>query len=485
MKFFFKTNANQNIGSGHLQRCLNLARVLKGKNQIYFLLTKTSTSIVKKLRNEFKIINFKDDKDILKKAKTIFKHKKDSFLIIDDYSINYKWEKIISGFFYKTLVICDDISKKHYCNLYLNQNILDIQSNIKIQKKYKENYLVGPKYALLDKNYSLLLKKKAKKRNKLKNILISFGGSDKENLTERVLELLAAKKYNFNVIVILGNSYQYSFKLKKKFKNFKNITFHKNLKSLAKIYYNTDLSIGAGGISSWERICFSIPSLVFQVSKNQKFTIDNLKKKKMIIYAGKETNFNKHKFKQQILHIKNNFIKIKKQSQDSDIFVDGYGASRVAEILMPSTTAETSLKKASKSDVYSYYNWANDKDVRASSFNQKKILLQDHKKWFYKQLRYPKKNLLYIFKTNKVYLGQTRLNISHKTAKIDYSIDRDFRKKGLGSYMLKLVLKKNKSKKLRFYAEVKKDNVKSINIFKNLKFKSISKKNKIIFEKFN
>ena len=51
--------------------------------------------------------------------------------------------------------------------------------------------------------------------------------------------------------------------------------------------------------------------------------------------------------------------------------------------------------------------------------------------------------------------------------------------------MLKLVLKKNKSKKLRFYAEVKKDNVKSINIFKNLKFKSISKKNKIIFEKFN
>ena len=104
--------------------------------------------------------------------------------------------------------------------------------------------------------------------------------------------------------------------------------------------------------------------------------------------------------------------------------------------------------------------------MRASSFNQKKILLQDHKKWFYKQLRYPKKNLLYIFKTNKVYLGQTRLNISHKTAKIDYSIDRDFRKKGLGSYMLKLVLKKNKSKKLRFYAEVKKDNVKSINIFK-------------------
>ena len=480
MKFFFKANANQNIGSGHLQRCINLARVLKDKNKIYFLLTNTSNSIARRLKKEFKIINFRNNKEILIEAKKIFKERKDCFLIIDDYSIKYRWEKLISNYFYKTMVICDDLSKEHYCDLYLNQNILDIKSNV---KKYKENYLLGPKYALLDKNYSQLSKKKVSKSNKLKNIIITFGGSDKENLTDKVLEVTSIKKYNFNINVILGDSYQYSNELKKKYDKFNNITFHKNLKSLAKIYYNSDLAIGAGGVSSWERVCLKIPSLVFQVSENQKFTINDLKKKKMIIFAGKEENFNKHKLEKQILFIKKNLKKIKNQMEEGDIFVDGNGANRVAEILLPSTFNEAKLKKASQSDLYAYYNWVNDIDVRISSFNKKKIKFQDHKKWFYEQLKYPKKNLLYIFKTKKVYLGQTRLNISNKIAKIDYSVDKDFRNRGLGLEMLKLVLKKNNFKKLKFYAEVKKKNKKSINVFKNLKFKNFSKKNKIIFEK--
>jgi len=91
--------------------------------------------------------------------------------------------------------------------------------------------------------------------------------------------------------------------------------------------------------------------------------------------------------------------------------------------------------------------------------------------------------LLYIFKTKKVYIGQTRLNISNKIAKIDYSIDKDYRNRGLAFEMLKAVIKKNKLKKLKYYAEVRKENKKSINIFKKLKFKQFSSQNNIIFKK--
>ncbi len=203
----------------------------------------------------------------------------------------------------------------------------------------------------------------------------------------------------------------------------------------------------------------------------------------MIIFAGKEKNFNKHKFEKQILFIKKNYNKIKKQMQKNDIFVDGNGVNRVAEILLPSKFNEIKLIKASKNDVYAYYNWVNDKEVRINSFNKKKIKFQDHKKWFYQQLKYPKKNLLYIFKTKKVYIGQTRLNISNKIAKIDYSIDKDYRNRGLAFEMLKAVIKKNKLKKLKYYAEVRKENKKSINIFKKLKFKQFSSQNNIIFKK--
>ena len=45
------------------------------------------------------------------------------------------------------------------------------------------------------------------------------------------------------------------------------------------------------------------------------------------------------------------------------------------------------------------------------------------------------------FKSKKLYLGQTRLNIENKIAKIDYSIDKD-QKRGLGLEMLASILKK-------------------------------------------
>ena len=41
MHFFFKTDANENIGSGHLQRCLNIASLIDKKNKITFLFHRT------------------------------------------------------------------------------------------------------------------------------------------------------------------------------------------------------------------------------------------------------------------------------------------------------------------------------------------------------------------------------------------------------------------------------------------------------------
>ena len=48
----------------------------------------------------------------------------------------------------KIFVIDDYISKKHFCNLLINQNL---SNNI----YYKDNYikLTGPKFALINPNY--------------------------------------------------------------------------------------------------------------------------------------------------------------------------------------------------------------------------------------------------------------------------------------------------------------------------------------------
>ena len=54
MQFYIKTDANKDIGSGHLQRCLNLAEFLKSEHDVTFIFCNTSNLII----NEVKKMNF-------------------------------------------------------------------------------------------------------------------------------------------------------------------------------------------------------------------------------------------------------------------------------------------------------------------------------------------------------------------------------------------------------------------------------------------
>ena len=484
MHLFFKTDANEQIGSGHLQRCLNLAEFLKNKHKVTFIFCDTPKLILKEIKKNFKIIVFKDNKNILNNAKKFFKKKDHNYLILDDYSVNYHWEKSISYYFSKVLVIGDHLDRKHHCDFYLNQNIIDSKSQEYISKKFSNiKCLLGPKYALLDKRY-LKYSRKEKIRDSLKNIIISFGGSDRENLTAKVLDVLSQKKFNkFNIKVAIGKNYKYFDDLIKKYKTNKKIIFYKGLNSLANINHNSDLSIGAGGITTWERLCLSLPSLVFQVSDNQKVTIDLLRAKRVIVYAGKEKNYNKSNFEKLIKLVIKNYKKISQNMEYGKILVDGRGSMRVSEILFPTSKLKTTTRKAKKEDLYDYYNWASDKKARESSFSKKKINFKNHKRWFSRQLKFSKKNFLYVFGTKDLPFGQTRFNLSNKIAKIDYSIDKDFRQRGLGLKMLKKVIKKKELKNLSIFAEVKTLNTAMQKILKNLNFNILSQRNKIIFHK--
>ena len=96
MHFYIKTDANEDIGSGHLQRCLNLAEFLKSEHYVTFLFCNTSNLIINKVKKNFKTIVFKDNKNLLDKIKKNLKKNKYNFLILDDYSTNYTWEKLFT-----------------------------------------------------------------------------------------------------------------------------------------------------------------------------------------------------------------------------------------------------------------------------------------------------------------------------------------------------------------------------------------------------
>lgn len=49
-----------------------------------------------------------------------------------------------------------------------------------------------------------------------------------------------------------------------------------NVQDMAKLMANSDLAIGAGGSTSWERCCLGLPSLIGVIADNQKFIAEAL-----------------------------------------------------------------------------------------------------------------------------------------------------------------------------------------------------------------
>ena len=62
--------------------------------------------------------------------------------------------------------------------------------------------------------------------------------------------------------------------------------------------------------------------------------------------------------------------------------VDGNGALRVSEFLVPTPAAELRLRRTTVSDAHSYYDWVNEAEVRRQSLVSERIPWEQHRQWF-------------------------------------------------------------------------------------------------------
>ena len=93
------------------------------------------------------------------------------------------------------------------------------------------------------------------------------------------------------------------------------------------------------------------------------------------------------------------------------------------------------FKLASEKDCDLLFYWANDTEVRKNSFKNDKILYEDHVKWFNSKI-HSDKCIIFILYFNEMPAGQVRLDMENGTGIISYSVDKDFRGKGLSIIML-------------------------------------------------
>ena len=133
------------------------------------------------------------------------------------------------------------------------------------------------------------------------------------------------------------------------------------------------------------------------------------------------------------------------------------------------------IKKANKDNLENIFNWRNDSYTRKMFFNSKIITLDNHKKWFNKNLN-SKKSHMYICENDKVAIAFVYLKLIQKNY-FEISINVNPKYRGLGfsskiiSKTINLFSSLKINKKFNIVAKIKKNNPKSLRAFIRSGFK--------------
>ena len=172
-------------------------------------------------------------------------------------------------------MIDDLANRKLYCDILLDQTFGRLKDDYKNFVSSHTIMLLGSKFILLRDQFRKLKDKAFIRRQHfsgIKRILISFGGADFNNNTVNILNILSKVEFTYEPIVdiALGSSNLYKEQIKKQIEKHKfKINMLDNVYNMAKLMLNADVSIGAGGTTSWERCFMALPTVLLIDAKNQ------------------------------------------------------------------------------------------------------------------------------------------------------------------------------------------------------------------------
>ena len=330
---FIRVDSSPEIGIGHMMRCLTLAQELKNNfDKIIFLTQKDSGNFIGTImKNEFEVIfipTTNNDPNIIKNLITAYSENK-NFLLIDHYDIGSNFESSLKNIFERIFVIDDLANRKHDCDLLIDQNYYrDLNQRYEKLIQNGTITLLGPKYAIIRPEFRKINKKTIKKNSQIKKILVSFGGSDPTNECKKVLDALCSIENSKFEIIVAAGIYNHKFEqLKKLYEKYSNIKIYRHVDELSRLMVNSDLFIGAGGTTTWERFYMGLPSTVTIISDDQKESIEFLSDMGHIINLGLAKNVTSKTYVQTLQ--KPNSDLIYNMSLHNQKLVDGNGSNRI------------------------------------------------------------------------------------------------------------------------------------------------------------
>ena len=460
MMVVFRVDASAKMGIGHLMRCLTLAEGLRSRGkEVRFICRAQPGNLIGLLKRRAMPVTVLPDapearsqgesdyaawlgvsqaQDASQTIEALAGRRPD-WLIVDHYGLDAKWEQQLRPHVQHLMVIDDLADRPHDCDLLLDQNFA-----IEPEMRYRDlvpaacRLLLGPRYALLRREYRLWRQTLRPRDGRVRRVLVFLGGADPGHATSLALTALSTPELrHLHVDVVVGGNNPHRSALEAQARSRPRTTLHGHRPHLADLMAQADLAVGAGGVTTWERLCLGLPSLVISIAENQKPACVALAEAGVIYYAGDVGSLDEGKLSEHLCRILKDPKELVRMSEEGELMVDGWGVQRVVEALDPTPVGEIRLRPAEEEDIVLYYDWAGEHGARREGRHRDLLLWEQHKRWFQEKLDDPCSRL-FVVEANGLPLGQIRFDRDQEEVRVDYSLDPLAHGRGWAAHLVAL-----------------------------------------------
>ena len=335
---WIRADGGKEIGTGHVMRCLSIADALRRMGeQVCFLLADCSAvPLLERHGQEYRILNssFKHPEEELETLLPLLAENPCGVFLADSYYVTDMYLRRVRD--YMPVCYMDDRGISGLpVDLLINYNIFADASLYEYPGKEGTSCLFGTEYAPLRREFKEV---PYQVREQVKRVLLTTGGSDKYNLTGKILEecLERADIGSLEYCAVSGAYNEYLPSLLKIEKEHSGVQVFCDVTNMSELMRNCDIAVTAGGSTMYELSAVGVPIICFSFVDNQEKIVEGFRNRGIVCFGGdylRQGDKMVRDVAAQIGLLCRDEELRKDYSRRQKALVDGLGAMRIAERL--------------------------------------------------------------------------------------------------------------------------------------------------------
>jgi len=335
-----RADADPRMGTGHVMRCLALAEAWHDAGGPATLVAAAITPALESRLNRegVRTTHLEGPAGSAEDAAQTIQLARQAaagWIVVDGYQFDAAYQASIKDAGCRLLVIDDyGHADRYAADVVLNQN-LHAEESLYRNRGAATRLLLGPRYAMLRREFQPWIGWTRTFPEVARRLLVTLGGSDPDNATQKVIEAVAGLDIvGLETVVLVGGSSPWQAELREAARRAgPSVRMEFNATDMPRWMTWADAAVAAAGSTLWELAFLAVPSLTLILAENQEPAARLLAERIIYPTLGWASDVSVEAIGEQVAPLLRDRLLRQQAGQAAAQLVDGRGVSRILEAM--------------------------------------------------------------------------------------------------------------------------------------------------------